>query len=301
VATLPSPVAQDRTSYAQFRMKQSGRLPTDNRTVAPGISDLPKPRIGVRIALCATAPGVVELHALPDHRVKVHAGAPVRVSCRHQRSLYQRGDVDILPAGLSDTWQEDDAGTSLLLEFSPLLLQRVAEDAGLDASRTGLEPRCQVKDPHIEHIAWALDAERKAGHPNGLLYAESIGIALAVHLLGRFGITTPRTGGLSKLQLRQLAAYIEEHLDQDLSIGRLARVAGISASHLKTLFRRSTGLPVHRYVIQRRVERARDLLGRGELPASQVALEAGFAHQSHMARWMRRLLGVAPRYIIASS
>lgn len=297
MVALPQSVAQDRTSYAQFRMKQSGRPPTDNRAVAPSISDLPKPRIGVRVALCATAPGVVELHALADHRVKVHAGAPVRVSCRHQRSLYQRGDVDILPAGLSDTWQEDDAGSSLLLEFSPLLLQRVAEEVGPGASRTGLEPRCQVKDPHIEHIAWALDAERKAGHPNGLLYAESIGIALAVHLLGRFAATTPPTGGLSKLQLRRLVAYIEEHIDQDLSIERLARVAGLSASHLKTLFRRSTGLPVHRYVVQRRVERAKDLLARGELPASQVALEVGFAHQSHMASWMRRLLGVTPRCV----
>jgi AraC family transcriptional regulator len=71
----------------------------------------------------------------------------------------------------------------------------------------------------------------------------------------------------------------------------------VSASHFKTLFKRSTGLPVHEYVIQRRVERAKALLLRGELPASQVALEAGFAHQSHMARSMRRVLGVTPSSI----
>ncbi|RIK38057.1 MAG: hypothetical protein DCC55_22300 [Chloroflexi bacterium] len=58
----------------------------------------------------------------------------------------------------------------------------------------------------------------------------------------------------------------------------------MSVSHLNTLFRRSTGLPVQEHVIQRRVERARELLVRGELPAIQVALDAGFAHQSHMAR-----------------
>ena len=71
-------------------------------------------------------------------------------------------------------------------------------------------------------------------------------------------------------------------------------MAGVSVSHLKTLFRRSTGLPVHQYVLRRRVERARLLLERGELPLSQIALEAGFAHQSHMARCMRRLLGTTP-------
>jgi AraC family transcriptional regulator len=75
----------------------------------------------------------------------------------------------------------------------------------------------------------------------------------------------------------------------------------LSTAHLKTLFRRSMGLPVHAYVIQRRVERAKLLLLRGELPASQVALEAGFAHQSHMARHMRRLLGVTPAVLIHRS
>jgi AraC family transcriptional regulator len=103
-----------------------------------------------------------------------------------------------------------------------------------------------------------------------------------------------RRGRLSKPQLRRVTAYIEDHLEEDLSLATLAGVAGVSASHLKTLFRRSTGLPVHEYVIKRRVERAKVLLMRGELPVSQVALQAGFAHQSHMARWMRRLLGVTP-------
>ncbi|MFY0540741.1 helix-turn-helix domain-containing protein [Nannocystis pusilla] len=95
-------------------------------------------------------------------------------------------------------------------------------------------------------------------------------------------------------QLRTVTSYIEEHLDHDLSLATLADVAGISASHLKTLFRRSLGLPVHTYVIHRRVDRARALLLRGRLAASQVALEVGFSHQSHMARCMRRVLGVTP-------
>jgi AraC family transcriptional regulator len=79
---------------------------------------------------------------------------------------------------------------------------------------------------------------------------------------------------------------------------RLARIAGTSASHFKVLFRRSTGLAVHQFVVQRRVERAQVLLERGDLPVSQVALETGFAHQSHLARWMRRLLGATPAAVM---
>jgi AraC family transcriptional regulator len=109
-----------------------------------------------------------------------------------------------------------------------------------------------------------------------------MGAALAGRLLQRYSLR-------ENPQLARALDYIEQHLDQDLSIARLAGVAGASASHFKSLFRRSTGLPVHRYIVQRRVERARALLQAGKLPASQAALEAGFAHQSHMARWMRRL------------
>jgi AraC family transcriptional regulator len=237
----------------------------------------------LRVDLCTTLPGVLELEALPEHRVKIHAGAPVRAACRRQRFLYRRGDVDILPAGLSDTWHEEDPGTSLILQFPPALLERAAHDMGIEAGRARLEPRCQLRDPQIEHIAWALEAERTAGYPGGLLYAESLGMALAVHLLRRY------CADAKPPRLARVTAHIESHLGEDLSIARLAAVAGLSASHFKAFFRRSTGIPVHRYVVQRRVTRARRLLEGGALPASHIALESGFAHQSHMARWLRRL------------
>lgn len=140
----------------------------------------PCARLGLRVDLRTTLPDVVELEALPDHRLKVHAGAPVQGACRFHKFVYTRGDVDILPAGTSDVWQEEQASTSVLLQLSPSLLRRAADDMGLDPDRAGLEPRHQFRDPQIEHIAWALDAE-------------SLGLALAVHLLGRY--PAPSTWG----------------------------------------------------------------------------------------------------------
>ncbi|HYG66938.1 MAG TPA: AraC family transcriptional regulator, partial [Anaeromyxobacteraceae bacterium] len=110
---------------------------------------------------------------------------------------------------------------------------------------------------------------------------------------------TPRASanGLSTPQLRRVTEYIEAHLDRNLSLARLAVVAGLSATTLKTSFRRATGVTVHAYVVRRRVERAQALLARGDRSVGEVALEAGFAHQSHLARWMRRLHGVTPRAV----
>lgn len=231
----------------------------------------------------------------------VHAGVPLRAWCHSSTWLYTRGDLDILPAGATESWEPAGASTSLILHLPPLFVRRAAEEMGLDPDRTEIELRHQFRDPQIEHIAWALDAERATGFANGRLYTESLGLALAAHLIGKYATASREPRGLSKPQLRRVTNYIEAHLDDDLSLGLLAAVAGMSASHLKTQFKRSTGLPVHEFVIRRRVERARELLVRGELPPSQIALEAGFSHQSHMARCMRRVLGLSPAEIVASS
>lgn len=257
--------------------------------------DASRARVGLRVDVRTTPPGEVSLEAIPDHRLKVHAGAPVRGACRTQRFVYTRGDLDIFPAGQSDVWEEEATNTSLVVRLAPALMRRAAEDMGLNPERAGLQPRYHFRDARIEHVAWALESEREEGHPGGLLYTESLGLALAFHLLGRYPAPLEGTHGLAGPRLKRVTEYIEEHLDRNLSLARLSAVAGVSESHFRALFKRSTGLPVHEYVIQRRVERARTLLLRGDLPASQVALEAGFSHQSHMARCMRRVLGVTPR------
>jgi AraC family transcriptional regulator len=258
-------------------------------------------RTGLRVDLRATSPGRVELGRTSEHRLKIHAGAPVRGRCEVHTFVYRRGDVDIHPAGYHDAWEEFDSNESIVLGLSPSLLQRAANDIGLDAARIGLEPRFQFRDPQIEHVAWALQAERKNGAPNGALYAECLGLALAVHLLGHYKSLSVVKRDLSRIQLRQVTAYIESNIEQDLSLAALAQIAHLSASHFKTMFKRSTGFAVHEYVIRRRVERAKQLLTRSALPASQVAVEAGFSHQSHMAKAMRRVLGLTPSAIVRSS
>ncbi|WP_368565695.1 helix-turn-helix domain-containing protein [Pseudoxanthomonas sp. UTMC 1351] len=255
---------------------------------------------GMQVERMVTRPGPVTLEPAADHRIKIHTGAPVTGTCHSGRFMYQHGDIDLLPTGSSDDWVEDVASTSVILRFPPALMTRAAEHIGLDGSRASITPRHNFRDAQIQHIGWALDADHEAGHPSGRVYTESLSIALIAHLLARHRTApaTPPARGLSKQQLQRVTEYIDTHLDDDLSLFQLAQVAGISASHLKTLFKRSIGMPVHAYVVRQRVNRAVELLRRGDLPASHVALEAGFSHQSHMLRCMRRVLG---RPAIASS
>lgn len=250
-------------------------------------------RARVQVALEHREPGLVELPRRLDHLVRVHA-SEVLGACGRSRFRYAPGDVDILPAGLTDQWEEWTASRTLAVTLPDAVLREAAAQAGVGVANIGLDARWQTQDPQIEHIAWALNAEREAGNPNGAIYTEFLGMALAVHLSGKYRAAARPHGGLARHELRNVAEHIETHLDQDLPLARLAALAGMSVSHFGAQFKKSTGLAVHEYVIQRRVERAKRLLQESALPVSQIALDVGFSHQSHLARWMRRLLGVTP-------
>ena len=187
----------------------------------------------------------------------------------------------------------------VLLE--PQRLARVAAEAlDLNPDRVTLPPVYGLSDPNVRAAMLALDAELSAGGPGGHLLAESLGNVLAVHLLRRFSASEPtgvHSGGvLPRHKLRAVIEYIHEHLDAELSLDHLAAVAHVSPYHFARLFKHSTGLPPHQYVIARRVERAKELLRqRDRLPLAEVAMEVGFSDQSHFTRHFRRLVGVTPR------
>lgn len=265
------------------------------------MSALASVRLEPRVDVRTVPPGTVLFEAPIDHCLSVHAGAAARVSCRAEayRGVVTRGQINLVPIGAFDQCMQDDSSTTVDLHLSDSLVRLAAEEMGLDPARAVLEPRFCFRDPQIEHIAWALEAEHRAGSRSSLLYRESLGLALAVHLLGKYrgADKENRAPGLSKGQLAKVLDCIEANLAGDVSLARLARVAGVSTSHFRVLFKRSMLVPVHEFVVQRRVERARMLLARGEMPASQIAFEAGFSHQSHMARCMRRVLGVTPAQV----
>jgi AraC family transcriptional regulator len=234
--------------------------------------------------------------------VAILVGPSVRISCGgdglSHRGIAVAGDVHVVPAGMSTIWETQGNITSLLLRVPAALLEKVAGDEERGTDTAAITARFLVRDRQIEHIGWALKAEIEAGSPNGGLFLDSLGTALASHLLvchsSRSVRCRPVKGGMPGRKLRQLLAHIEDNLDAALTLDTLADVAGLSASHLKALFRQSMGIPVHQYVLRRRVERATALLRSGNLSSSEVAFATGFAHQSHLARQMRRLLGITP-------
>jgi AraC family transcriptional regulator len=236
------------------------------------------------------------------HVLDFHVGDPVQVTCRldsrERGGLQYQGELCILPAGLRGQWVLAAAADALVVRLSPSLVEETADALGLSPARARINPALRVRDPHLEHISGLLRAEQAAGYPDGRLFVDSLAAAIAARLLRRdsrsaAGMRTSQRQ-LPKWRLRSVCDYIEANLDRDLSLAELARIAGFSVSHFKPLFRQAVGLPVHRYVVERRVERARRLLLQGDRAMGDIALSVGFTHQSHMARCLRRVLGIGP-------
>jgi AraC family transcriptional regulator len=256
----------------------------------------------LRFWLVADPPGVAERPAFPDVRVGIHFGQSVDVACRrgghYHRGIAVHGDIDVIPAEMPSVWETKGRDTALVVCVASDVMHSVAEQVDVDPSRMEIRNRFQVREAQIENVAWALKAEMESGYPSGRLYLDSLAIAMATRLVRSHSSASPqspmRNGRIPDRKLRLVLSYIEENLAHDISLAELAAVAGLSVTHFKRLFRESAGLPVHQYLIRRRLEHAKTLLGDTELPISRIALEAGFAHQSHLSRHMRRVLGVSP-------
>ena len=141
--------------------------------------------------------------------------------------------------------------------------------------------------------------EDLAAGAGGRLAAESLANLLAVHLIRH--VLAPRQpargpdGALSRGRLRAVVDYVEGHLDAAPTLEQMAAVARLSPYHFARQFKAATGLPPHRYVITRRVERARELLQAGtELSLAEVAAHVGFSDQSQLCHHFKRLVCVTP-------
>ncbi len=259
---------------------------------------------GFTATIYNTSGGFTQTPSFANHNVSMHLGTPIQAICRCDGLTHYRlqipGDVDVIPAGFGGAWEVDGPTRILVIGLTHALLRSAAEGMGYNLDRISMAPQFELRDPQLAHIGWALTAELEMSEPYGRLYADSLGLALAAHILRRYESSLPGRiqNGLPKRRLQQVTDFIHDHLADDLPLAALANIARVSPSHFKVLFKQALGLPVHQYVVRCRVEYAIDLLMRDAAPLCDVALQAGFSDQSHMARWIRRITGKVPSGLI---
>ena len=94
--------------------------------------------------------------------------------------------------------------------------------------------------------------------------------------------------------MRHLVDYIDDHLRIPPVLGDVAMLVGLSPSHFAKKFRQSSGVSLGRFMNQRRVQRALDVLKTNSSSLASIALDLGFSSQSHLTRLFSGLTGMTP-------
>lgn len=161
-----------------------------------------------------------------------------------------------------------------------------------------LPSRWHFQDRQLERLLRNLEVEVGSGFHTGRIYGELLGLSLSEYLMQHYSDTRllqpSCKGGLPKRRLDRVLEYIAANLSQSLSLTEIAAIAGMSAYHFARLFKTSTGLSPHQYVLAQRIERAKHLLLGGQSSVIDVALESGFNDQSYFSKMFRKATGVPP-------
>ena len=194
-------------------------------------------------------------------------------------------------------WDRDDH--YLQIRIASRFIQNVArETIGINPEQLELFSQFRTRDLHLESISMLLLAELKQENLGGKLYIESLANVLAVHLLRQYAAPKLRfsiyKGGLPERQLLQVLEYINEHLNQDIKLADLAALLDISQFHFSHLFKQSVGTSPYQYLLQQRVERAKQLLKQTDQSIMEIAFLCGFNSHSHLSKQFRQLTGITP-------
>jgi AraC family transcriptional regulator len=247
--------------------------------------------------------GDLVIPRLADHLICMTVGGSSPIEQRRYgkafRHTFEPGQAQVLPVETAGTWRMTTDVELLHLQFSQRFIQSLAQDTmDADPARVELMDQFLIQDPQVTHIGYALFAELREGGMNGRTYSGALASALGTHLLRKYAVTAARSLSRAYDSSRHLLSravdYIYAHLADDIDLMTLAAQASLSSSHFNAVFRQQFGVSPYQYILQLRVERARDLLQQGELTIAQVAAEVGFYDQSHLTRHMRRLLHVTP-------
>jgi AraC family transcriptional regulator len=182
-----------------------------------------------------------------------------------------------------------NAYTAVYLDRAIMPAER--DDAG---SHLALEPMLHFEDRTLGATIAKLGSLLDEISPNSM-YAETLGLLLGVEIQRAQRSWRQRTlqqlHGLSPKIEETIREYIEANLSRDITLTELAELAGLSRFHFARSFRRSMGLPPHQYLLQRRIERAKELLALGKMPVSEVATAVGFPGPTPLARTFLRITG----------
>ncbi|MBI4663291.1 MAG: helix-turn-helix transcriptional regulator [Verrucomicrobia bacterium] len=240
-----------------------------------------------------------------NHVIFLHLQTPATMELKNGERFHETrilpGQLGIRPALSPFSIRCRDSGECLVVSLEQNFLACATCELG-NGDSAELVFAHGIEDSFLQAVCLALKADVESGWQGGRLYGESLATALAVHLVKNHSARGAQVrefrGGLAKYQLRRALEYINEHLAEEISLKSLAAIADLSPFHFARMFKQSTGLAPHQYLLKCRVGRAKELLLDTNASIADVALRLGFCDQSHLSTHFKRSYGVTPRTFV---
>ena len=132
----------------------------------------------------------------------------------------------------------------------------------------------------------------------GSLALDQFSLILGAHVLRTYAGLPPldsaEKGALASWQAKRAAEMIRERLDANIRLSDMARECGLSVSHFTRAFRKSFGMSPYRWLLERRIDRAKAMLAASDLPIADIAMQSGFGDQTAFTRAFGRIVGDSP-------
>lgn len=250
---------------------------------------------GLVQATIGEPPGRISLNSAPANVLMFNV-SPVQGlrQSREGRSFVSdmlHGEMTLMPGGVPSQWSWNSVCDRLDVIVSPDVLG--------DGRKLDVVDRFAFRDSKMEMVCGRLYRELSLGDAAERLYVESLVMKLAVLLRKRHSTTSPvrpitPSSGLTRNQARRVLGYIEANVSQQLTLSELAKIAGLSVHHFARMFKQTLGVAPYRYVLQRRVERAKLMLRTARASLVDISLSAGFYSQSHFTSTFGRMVGATP-------
>jgi len=220
---------------------------------------------------------------------------PLKVRCGGPRSEYnyvpQHPYICVPGHHYHGEWE--GAAQSIVLHVS----METMKDRVLHVGKDGFVQPNEAAVAPLEHLMRILHADVRSGSPAGPTIGETVVCQILHHLFpdsDRNHSLEHRDGSTKKVA--KACEFIEAHLSERLSLADLAAACGLSMRHFCRAFRAATRLSPHDYIVRRRVETARRLIGDGRSSLSEIAYMVGFSSHAHMSATFQKLLGVPPSH-----
>jgi AraC family transcriptional regulator len=264
--------------------------------------ELPPPATGVRVSkLSQATPLAFTIPAGNDYLLIARTSNRCEVTFDFgsgaHRGEIRYGHMLLHAASTHSLWWLSRPDQTLIIRIPEEMFRHAWDNDAVDPWPGIMRMENFRQDSLVTQILARLAAELTRSRSVNLAFTRCLLYQLCTHLVRRYSEAVDvsiKQNGMPPSRLKKVVEFITDHIEDDLSLARIAKVAGISRYYFCREFKKSMGVTPQRYVLQQRIEKAKTLLQGTSMTITEISARLRFPTPSHFTSTFRRIVGVTP-------